>query len=119
MGLDQCCNVEIGIVVNLRILRSVLKGLSANGRRWWIACDLRDAMENGAVTVGFGDPRCRDPLNRAFFQVPVVQEPSSGTPDGLLLLLDPSTIVSGDVGEFDEFWAPLKEKLISRLRGGD
>jgi hypothetical protein len=36
MDLD---NVELGFAINLGTLREVLKGLSMNGRRWWIASD--------------------------------------------------------------------------------
>ena len=32
-------SIELGFVVNLETLREVLKGLSVNGRRWWIASD--------------------------------------------------------------------------------
>jgi len=34
-------DVDLGIVVNIGTLRDVLAGLICNGRRWWIASDLR------------------------------------------------------------------------------
>jgi hypothetical protein len=35
--------VELGFVANLETLREVLKELSINGRRWWVASDPTDA----------------------------------------------------------------------------
>jgi len=41
--------LELGFVVSLGVLREVLRGLSLNGRRWWIASDPHDAAEEGSL----------------------------------------------------------------------
>lgn len=50
--------VELGFVVDLRTLKETLKSLSVNGRRWWIASDPQDAVEDGFISIGFGHPDC-------------------------------------------------------------
>jgi hypothetical protein len=55
--------VGIGFVVNLQTLREVLKELSIDGRRWWIASDPHDSEETGFLTIGHGDPKRVDRLN--------------------------------------------------------
>jgi hypothetical protein len=119
IALDQFNNFEVGIVASLETLRRVLKGLTVNGKRWWIGCDPRDAVENEAIMVGFGDPRCTDPLNRSYFRMPVLEAASARTTGQLLLLIAPSTIVSDDIAEFEEFYAPVKNVLLERIRVGD
>ena len=73
--------VELGFVVSLETLREVLKSMSVNGRKWWIASDPSDAIDTHTVTVGHGDPGCDDRLNTLYFQVPVLNErmPTAGT----------------------------------------
>jgi hypothetical protein len=123
--------VELGVVVNLTILREVLKSLSIDGKRWWIASDPQDAQTTRSITIGHGDPRCKDRLNTLYFRIPVLgdQTPGGGT-NGLVLLLDPSTSVADEPGyymedgrvvqdfveDFVSFYRPIARALIARLR---
>jgi hypothetical protein len=59
-NLDE---VDIAVLVNVEILRQVLKKLSRNGRRWWLACEPAYVLESGFLTIGYGDPGCIDRLN--------------------------------------------------------
>src|SRR5260370_22388817 len=95
--------VELGLVVNLKTLREVLNGLSIGGKRWWIASDPHDAVEDGAIFIGHGDARCTDRLNTLTFRVPVLnhEAPRGGT-DRIVVLLDPSTLSSKDPGYYIE-----------------
>jgi len=75
-------DVEIAVVVNLEILRQLLKKLSRNGKKWWIAWEPSSAQEAGFITIGYGDPACVDRLNTIYYQVPVLNEdPPVGGPD--------------------------------------
>jgi len=128
MDLDE---VELGLVVNLKTLREVLKRLSINGKRWWVASDPSDALESHSVTVGHGDPGCVDRLNTLYFKVPVLndEKPLVGT-DRLILLLDCSVISSEQPGLYIEegrvledpladiecFFMPIRQALIAMLR---
>jgi hypothetical protein len=123
--------VEVGFVVNLGTLREVLKGLSINSRRWWVASDPSDALESHSVTVGYGDPGCVDLLNTLYFKVPVLsdEKPLAGT-DRLILLLDCSVISAEQPGLYIEegrvledpladieyFFIPIKQALIAMVR---
>lgn len=125
--------VELGLVVNLKTLRAVLKGLNVGGKRWWIASDPHDAVAEGFVSIGFGDPLCTDRLNVLRFRVPVVgsQMPQAGT-DSLVLLFDPSTCTPEEPGyyldhgralqdpleDFLCFYQPIKCALVDRLQSG-
>jgi hypothetical protein len=111
----------------------VLKGLSINGRCWWIASDPYDAVETGYVSVGHGDPNCTDRLNTLFFRIPVLnnETPRAGT-DRLVLLFDASTSSAEEPGyyiedgrvmqdlleDFRSFFYPIKDALIVRLQAG-
>jgi hypothetical protein len=77
-SLDE---VDLGFVVNIEILREVLKSMSVIGRKWWIASDPVDAIDTHTLTIGSGDPRCEDRLNALYFRVPVLNEemPMSGS----------------------------------------
>jgi hypothetical protein len=77
-SLDQ---VDLGFVVSLETLRKVLKSMSINGRKWWIAGDPNDAIETHSVTIGHGAPGFHDRLNTLYFRVPVLNEetPMAGT----------------------------------------
>jgi hypothetical protein len=126
--------VELGFVVNLETLREVIKMLNIDGKRWWIASDPQDAAETGALTIGHGDPRCKDRLNAVYFRVPVV---SCATPryqrPRLVLLLDSSyvkpespgfyvedgIVMQDGIEDFISFWSPLKKALISQLQAGN
>jgi hypothetical protein len=123
--------VEIGLVVNLTVLREVLRSLSVNGKRWWIASDPQDTLTTRSIRIGHGDPRCSDRLNTLYFRIPVLgdQTPRGGT-DGLVFLLDPSTsdaeepgyyiedgrVVQDFVEDFVCFYRPLNRALIARLQ---
>jgi hypothetical protein len=122
--------VQLGLVVNLTILRAVLKSLSIDGRRWWLASDPQDALTRGSMTIGHGDPLCTDPLNTLYFSIPVIGNgtPRGGT-DGLVLLFDQSTSCgrtgllhregssgAGFVGGFLRFFRPIHRALITRLQ---
>lgn len=61
MATDYLGNVEIALVVSIGALRSILRNLKVGGRRWWIASDPKDAVEDEAITVGFGEERGSDP----------------------------------------------------------
>jgi len=131
MGTDEFRSV--GLVISVGKLRSVIRCLGVNGRRYWIASDPADALETGAITVGFGGRECTDPLNRAFFRIPIVGEGAGVTPDSIILLLDPAVITSEDRGyhldkkrfiaecpvDFDEFYSPLKNELLRILHTGE
>lgn len=130
LTLDE---IELGFVVNLETLREVLKGLSVNGRRWWIASDPSDALETHTVTIGHGDPRCRDRLNTLYFRVPVLNEdkPMAGT-DKLILLLDCSVVsaeqaglyieegrvLKDEIADLESFFDPIQRALIAKLGEG-
>jgi hypothetical protein len=123
--------VELGFVVNLKTLREVLKGLSINGRRWWVASDPTDALESQSLTIGHGDPGCADRLNTLYFRVPVLndEKPLAGT-DRLILLLDCSVISAEQPGLYIEegrvledpladiecFFMPIRQALTAMLR---
>jgi hypothetical protein len=130
MDID-CTEIELGFVVNLKTLREVLKELSINGRRWWIASDPYDAAVRGYVSIGYGDPRCEDRLNTMYFRFPIVGDVTPKTSiDRLILLIDPSTctpeapgfylengrVVQDSLEDFLGFYPPLKRSLIKRLQ---
>jgi hypothetical protein len=123
--------VELGFLVNLKILRDVLKELSIKGRRWWIASDPQDAATTRSITIGHGDPLCKDRLNTLYFQVRIVGDVVSRAPtDRLVLLFDPSSctpeepgfylengrVVQDFVEDFLCFYQPIKRALIARLQ---
>jgi hypothetical protein len=124
-------NVDLGFVVNLQILKDVMKDLSIDGRRWWVASDPEDAAAVSSLTIGFGDQNCKDRLNTLYFEIPVV---SSVVPRyhraRLILLFDSScvkaegpgfykaddSIVQDDMEDFLEFFRPLKSALAARIQ---
>lgn len=130
-SLDE---VELATVVNLETLREVLKSLSVDGKRWWIASDPRDAVAEGYISIAHGDPGCTDRLNTLHFRVPVLNDetPVGGT-DRLVVLIDESTsfpqepgfyLENGEVVEdpFEDlmsFLEPVKHALVARLRAAD
>ncbi|MGC1780981.1 MAG: hypothetical protein WA708_00515 [Acidobacteriaceae bacterium] len=123
--------VDIGLAVSLGALREVLTGLSIDRKKWWIACDPRDALDTHVLTIGHGDPNCIDRVNTLYFDVPVLNDskPTTGV-DGLILLLDSSIIWAVDAGLYMEdgrvledpftdlecFYEPIRNALIDRLR---
>ena len=123
-------DVDLGFVVSLSTLREVLKAISLNGKRWWIASDPQDAGETGSITIGHGDPECVDRLNTLYFDVPVVGNGSwRARTDRLILMLDPSTatpdpgyylengrVVQDPVEDLSCFYEPIERALIARLQ---
>jgi hypothetical protein len=123
--------VELGLVVNLKTLREVLKTLSVNGRRWWIASDPYDAASRGYVSIGYGDSQCKSRLNTVHFRFPIVGDTAHKiATDRLVLLIDPSTctaeypgfyledgrVVQDSLEDFSCFYFPLKRALMTRLQ---
>jgi hypothetical protein len=130
-SLDE---VELAVVVNLDTLRVVLKSLSIDGKRWWIASDPRDAVADGYISIVHGDPGCADRLNTLYFRVAVLNdEMPPGGIDRLVLLFDESTSFSEEPGFYLEnsnvvedpvedlmsFFEPIKKALVARLRAAD
>jgi hypothetical protein len=127
----DCDGLEVGVVVNLKTLREILRGLSINGRRWWIASDPHDAATRGYVSIGYGDPQCQDRLNTVYFRFPIVGDITPKiSADSHVLLIDPSTctpeapgfyledgrVVHDSLEDFHCFYPPLKRALITRLQ---
>ena len=123
--------LELGIVASLQTLREALKRLSIGGKRWWIASDPLDAVEDGYLTIGYGDPKCFDRLNTLYFRVPVVDSDSPPErTDRIVLMIEPTTATGEEPGyylensrmredpveDFYEFYAPLERALIARLQ---
>jgi hypothetical protein len=123
--------VEIGIVVNLQILREVLKGLNVRGRRFWIASDPHDSLETGSLTIGHGDPNCVDRLNTLYYCIPVVGnggtnlradqfifmfEPSTATAEAPDYYLENGRLVQDSVEDFFRFYQPVERALSARLQ---
>jgi len=123
--------LDIGFAVNLHTLRDILRGLSLGGKRWFIACDPRQALETHVLTIAHGDRDCIDRLNTLYFDVPVLNafKPTTGI-DRQILLLDSSVISAVDAGLYLEngrvvedpfadlecFYQPIRKALIDRLR---
>lgn len=125
--------VELGFVVSLGALREVLKGLSFDGRKWWVSSDPYDAADTGFITIAHGTPKCFDRLNTLHFRVPVVgNENSRGRTDRLILMFDPSTTTAVEPGfylqdgsiledpleDLASFYEPIERALIDRLHEG-
>jgi len=124
-------DIDLGFAVNIETLREVLRKLSIEGRRWWLASDPADALENHFVTIGHGDPACVDRLNTLYYRVPVINEerPVAGT-EKLVLLLDSSVISAEQAGlyiecgrvledefaDLESFFMPIKRALAAMLR---
>ena len=121
-------------MVNLETLREVLKSLSIDGRRWWIASDPRDAVADGYISIGYGDPGCTDRLNTLHFRVPVlIDETPVGGTERLILLFDESTSFPEEPGfylensevvedPFEDLMSvlePIKRALVASLRAAD
>lgn len=127
LNLDD---VDIAVVVNLEILREVLKKLSVNGKKWWIACEPAYTLERGFLTIGYGDPGCVDRLNTVYYKVPILnEEPPLGEPDRLVVLVDSSVLVAEQPGlyceddrvledpvaDMEEFFLPIARALVPVL----
>jgi hypothetical protein len=128
LNLDE---VDLGFVVNLETLRGVLKSMSVNGRKWWIASDPSDAIDTHTVTIGHGDPGCDDRLNTLYFRVPVLNERSPMAGTHKLTLMFDWTVVSAEepgfyvedgrifndsVEDLRSFYDPVQRALLARLQ---
>jgi hypothetical protein len=128
VSLDE---IELAFVANLATLREVLKKLSVNGKRWWIASDPADSLESRFLTIGHGDPGCVDRLNTLYYRVPILNEEKSvAGADKLVLLLDSSVVlpeqrgfyledgrvVNDDFADLEYFFFPIKRGLTEMLR---
>lgn len=104
--------VDLGFVVNIRTLREVLADLSGNGRKFWLASDPADAIERGYVTIGYGDPQCKDRLNTLHYRAPVLNEerPIGGT-DRIVVLLDAEVISAEQPGLYLEGGLVLEDVI--------
>jgi len=123
-------DVDLAIVVNVEILREVLKKMSVDGRKWWIACEPAYALERGYVSLGFGDPRCKDRLNTVYYRLPILNtERPIGGPDKLVVLLDSSVAIPEQAGlyregdrvtedefaDIQDFFIPIERALVPVL----
>ena len=123
--------VDIGIAVSLGTLREVLKCLSVDGKKWWIACDPTDALETNVITIAHGQRGCVDRLNALYFDVPVLNDRKpEASMDRLVLLLDSSVISAVGPGLYLEngrvledpfadlecMYQPIRELLVARLQ---
>lgn len=124
--------IDVAVVANLATLRDILSGLRAAGRKCWIASDPADALTNGYVTVGYGDPGCRDRLNTIYYRLPVIndREPPGGT-DQIVMLIDASVVspeqggiylehnrlCSDELADMEDFLVPITRALSRRLGG--
>jgi hypothetical protein len=130
-SLDE---VELAVAVNLETLREVLKALSIDGKRWWVASDPHDAVAAGYISIGHGDPGCSDRLNTLYFRAPVLNDETPlGGVDRLVLLFDESTSFPQEPGYYLEnsevvedpfqdlmsFLEPIKHALVARIRAAD
>ena len=128
----DCERIELGIVVNLRNLRDVLRSLSVGGRQWWFASDPVDAIEKGCLSVGYGYPGCVHALNASYYRIPVLNKelPITGTEDVVVVIessvciaeqpgfyFEDGKLVPGDALEtFQSFFSPLQRSLLARLQ---
>lgn len=124
-------DVDLGFVVNLQILKEVMKDLSVEGRNWWIASDPQDAGERGYISIGFGDAHCNNLSNTVYFQIPVIHSVAPRYQRPRLILLFDSAYVKpevpgfyaengvyrqDDLEDFQCFFRPIKKALISRMQ---
>jgi hypothetical protein len=123
--------VDLGFVVNLKTLREVLKSMSVDGRRWWIASDPSDAIDSHTLAIGHDDPGCQDRLNTLYYCVPVLNDvmPAAGT-EKLVLMFDSSVVWAEQQGlyreggllfedtlaDLESFFDPLQQALLTRLQ---
>ena len=124
-------DIDLAIVVNIEILRQVLRKMSVNEqRRWWIACEPEYALERGYLTVAYGCRGCRDPLNTLLYRIPILNtDHPVGGRDRLVVLLDTSVItpeqpglyhegnrvVEDQIADMEEFLIPIRRALIPVL----
>lgn len=127
-------DVELGFIVNLQVLKEVLRTLSTDGKRFWVASDPQDAEDGGYLTIGHGDPRCKDRLNTLYFRIPVVTcEIPQYQRARVVLLFDENHITAESPGFYDNdgilsqsdfrdfrlFFDPIRAGLVARLGAGE
>ena len=96
-------DVDLAVVVNVEILREVLRKMSAGGRQWWIACEPEYVLQKGYITIGYGDPGCTDRLNTIHYKVPILSpDRPIGGADKAVVLLDSSVVVAEQAGLYQE-----------------
>jgi hypothetical protein len=105
-------DIDLGYVVSLAVLREVLASLNRGGKRWWIASDPADALANGYLITGHGDPGCVDRLNTLYYRLPVLSqdEPAAGT-DRFVILLEPSIVSAKQPGLYSENGRVVEDEL--------
>jgi hypothetical protein len=123
--------VDLGFVVSLAVLREVLASLNINARRWWIASDPADAVRNGWLTIGHGDPGCRDRLNTLYYRLPVLNDDvPGGSTDRLVVLVESSVVspeqpglywekgrvVQDEIEDIQSFLFPILHALAARFK---
>ena len=123
-------DVDVGFVINIATLRTVLNTLNVGGRRFWIASDPADAIESGFIMIGVGSRHCTDRLNTISFRIPVLnpEMPFAGT-DRVVVVVHHSVITAevpgfyvekgrvlrDDLADFESFYFPLKRALLDFL----
>jgi hypothetical protein len=128
----HCESIELGFVTNLTTLRDVLRGLNADGTRWWLASDPADSVSKGYISIGHGYPNCIHPLNAAYYRIPVLNKQLPITSaEEIVVVIEPSVCVAEQPGYYFEdgkliandalesflsFFTPLKAALLTRLR---
>lgn len=123
-------DVDLSVVVNIEILREVLRKMSCNGKRWWIACEPEYSLDRGYISIGFGCPGCVDLLNTMYYRLPILNTslPTGGS-DNLLVLVHSSTVTAEQPGfyehaagigtdefaDIEEFFVPIRRALVPIL----
>jgi hypothetical protein len=127
----ELMEVELGLAVNLKTFREVLREVSIDGRNWWLASNVRDAVRDGFVRVGYRDLPGTELLNTIYFRIALFRGPVpsarrnqvflmfnawSCTCDqpGLYLEAD-GAVNHDDMEDFVSFFSPLKKALIDRM----
>ena len=73
----ELMEVELGLAVNLKTFREVLREVSIDGRNWWLASNVRDAVRTVCVRVGYRDLTGTELLNTIYFRISVVSRAGS------------------------------------------
>ena len=83
------------------------------------------------VTIGHGDPGCKDRLNTLYFKVPVINDDKPTAGYGNLILLFDCSVISAEqpgsivedgrvwkdsLADLEAFFDPIQRALIAKLR---